>query len=172
VDLCGRAIISDNEEGLETIMIPFEDNLGIHLFKAYFSIYKYLKKTFSENDIDNMNPTRLGILLALADEDGLIMSRLGQKLFLEKSTMTGVIDKMEADGLVKRKSDENDRRALRIYMTPKARRLNDKIFHIINDAYQNLSGNLSPNEITSAVKVTKMIGQAAWEFSPGNDKKS
>ena len=153
-------------------MIQFENNLGIHLFKAYFSIYKYLKKTFSEHNIENMNPTRLGILLALADEDGLIMSKLGQKLFLEKSTMTGVIDKMESDSLVRRQSDENDRRALRIYLTPKAKRLNEKILRIINNAYQNLSGNLAPQEIASAVKVTKDIGQAAWEFTQGNDKKA
>ena len=106
-------------------MIRFEDNLGIHLFKAYFSIYKYLKKTFAEHQIDNMNPTRLGILLALADRDGVIMSKLGQKLFLEKSTMTGVIDKMEADGLVERRNDRADRRALRIYLTPRAKRLNE-----------------------------------------------
>ena len=93
-------------------MIRFEDILGIHLFKAYFSIYKYLKRTFSDHQIENMNPTRLGILLALADNDGVIMSKLGQRLFLEKSTMTGVIDKMEADGLVERRSDLSDRRAL------------------------------------------------------------
>ena len=153
-------------------IIPFEDNLGIHLFKAYFSIYKYLKKIFTENDIENMNPTRLGILLSLADEDGLIMSRLGQKLFLEKSTMTGVIDKMESDGLVKRQGDESDRRALRIFLTPKARQMNDEIFRIINDVYQSLSLELTPAEISTAVKVTKSIGGAAWEFSSPNSKQA
>jgi len=153
-------------------MLRFEDNLGIHLFKAYFSIYKYLKKVFTEHNIENMNPTRLGILLALADEDGLIMSRLGQKLFLEKSTMTGVIDKMESDGLVKRQTDENDRRALRIYLTPRAVRLNEVIFQVIDEAYSHLSVNLSPREIATAVKVTQMIGQAAFELAPGNEKKA
>ena len=153
-------------------MLRFENNLGIHLFKAYFSIYKYLIKVFVENDIENMNPTRLGILLALADEDGLIMSKLGQKLFLEKSTMTGVIDKMESDGLVERQSDENDRRALRIYLTPKAKRLNETIFHIIDEAYSKLSVNLTGKELAAAVKVTQMIGQAAYELAPGNEKKS
>lgn len=152
-------------------MIPFEDNLGIHLFKAYFSIYRYLKRTFSEHEIENMNPTRLGILLALAEEDGLIMSRLGQKLFLEKSTMTGVIDKIEADGLVERHNDEADRRALRIYLTPKARRLNERIFKIIDRVYQDLSGDLTPEELACSVKVTKWIGQAAYDLSAGNDRK-
>ncbi len=152
-------------------MIRFENNLGIHLFKAYFSIYKYLRKVFTENHIENMNPTRLGILLALADEDGLIMSRLGQKLFLEKSTMTGVIDKMEADGLVQRKSDENDRRALRIYLTPAAKRLNEVIFKIIDEAYGNLSVDLTAEEIATAVKVTQRVGQAAHDQVPGNEKK-
>ena len=153
-------------------MIRFDDNLGIHLFKAYFSIYKYLKRTFSEHDIENMNPTRLGILLALADKDGVIMSKLGQKLFLEKSTMTGVIDKMEADGLVERRNDQADRRALRIYLTSKAKRLNERIHGIIDKAYQDLSGNLTAQDLAISVKVSKQIGQAAHELSSNHEKKA
>jgi len=152
-------------------MIRFDENLGIHLFKAYFSIYKYLKKTFSDHQIENMNPTRLGILLALADQDGVIMSKLGQRLFLEKSTMTGVIDKMEADGLVERRSDQTDRRALRISLTPKAKRLNEKILKIIDKAYQDLRGELTPQDLATSVKVSKQIGQAAYELSSNNEKK-
>jgi len=152
-------------------MIRFDDNLGIHLFKAYFSIYKYLKRTFSDHHIENMNPTRLGILLALADQDGVIMSKLGQRLFLEKSTMTGVIDKMEADGLVERRSDRTDRRALRISLTPKAKRLNEKILKIIDKVYQDLSGDLTSEDLAASVKVSKQIGQAAYELSANNEKK-
>lgn len=151
-------------------MIRFEDNLGIHLFKAYFSIYKYLKKTFQENDVESLNPTRMGILLALADEDGLIMSKLGQKLFLEKSTMTGVIDKMEADGLVERKTVESDRRALRIYLTAKGKKLKENLLKIIDRAYADLRADLSMEELAIAVKVTKSIGQEAHELS-FNEKK-
>jgi DNA-binding MarR family transcriptional regulator len=99
------------------------------------------------------------------------MSKLGQKLFLEKSTMTGVIDKIEADGLVERRSDETDRRALRIYLTPKAKRMNERIFKIIDEVYQDLSGDLAPGELVCAVKVTKCIGQAAYDLSVGNDKR-
>ena len=152
-------------------MLRFDDNLGIHLFKAYFSIYKYLKRAFADQQIENMNPTRLGILLALADQDGLIMSKLGQRLFLEKSTMTGVIDKMEADGLVERRSDRTDRRALRIYLTPKAKRLNEKIFKIIDEVYEDLRGDLTTQELATSVKVSKQIGQAAYELCSNNEKR-
>jgi len=153
-------------------MIQFEDNLGIHLFKAYFSIYKYLKRTFADHQIENMNPTRLGILLALADRDGVIMSKLGQRLFLEKSTMTGVIDKMEADGLVIRCNDETDRRALRIYLTPKAKKLNERVVRIIDKMYSDLSGDLTAQDLATSVKVSKQIGQAAHDLSAGNEKKA
>jgi DNA-binding MarR family transcriptional regulator len=153
-------------------MIKFEDNLGIHLFKAYFSIYKYLKKVFQDNQMETLNPTRMGILLALAEHDGLIMSKLGRKLFLEKSTMTGVIDKMEADGLVRRKTVESDRRALRIYLTPKAKKLTEDLLSIIDRAYAELRSDLTLGEIAIAVRVTKTIGQAAYELSSGNDKKT
>jgi DNA-binding MarR family transcriptional regulator len=152
-------------------MVRFEENLGIHLFKAYFSIYKYLKKTFAEHDIENMNPTRLGILLALADQDGFIMSKLGRRLFLEKSTMTGVIDKMEADGLVERRSDRTDRRALRIYLTPKAKKLNERILKIVDKVYLDLKGDLTAQDLAISVKVSKQIGQAAHELSSNNEKK-
>jgi DNA-binding MarR family transcriptional regulator len=153
-------------------MIQFEDNLGIHLFKAYFSIYKYLKRTFADHQIENMNPTRLGILLALADRDGVIMSKLGQRLFLEKLTMTGVIDKMEADGLVIRCNDETDRRALRIYLTPKAKKLNERVVRIIDKMYSDLSGDLTAQDLATSVKVSKQIGQAAHDLSAGNEKKA
>lgn len=152
-------------------MLRFDDNLGIHLFKAYFSIYKYLKRAFADQQIENMNPTRLGILLALADRDGLIMSRLGQRLFLEKSTMTGVIDKMEADGLVERRSDRTDRRALRIYLTPKAKRLNERIFKIIDKVYEDLRGDLTVQELATSVKVSKQIGKAAYDLCSNNEKR-
>jgi DNA-binding MarR family transcriptional regulator len=153
-------------------MIKFDDNLGIHLFKAYFSIYKYLKKTFQDNEMEGLNPTRMGILLALADEDGLIMSKLGQKLFLEKSTMTGAIDRMEAEGLVERQTVETDRRALRIYLTPKGKKHTENLLRIIDRAYADLRSDLAPEEIIAAVKVTKSIGQAAHELSTGNEKKT
>ncbi len=152
-------------------MIRFEDNLGIHLFKAYFSIYKYLKRTFSDHHIENMNPTRLGILLALADQDGVIMSKLGRRLFLEKSTMTGVIDKMEADGLVNRRTDKTDRRAVHIYLTEEAKKLNERVLKIIDEIYSDLSGDLSAQEVATSVKVSKQIGQAAYDLSVGNEKK-
>jgi DNA-binding MarR family transcriptional regulator len=99
------------------------------------------------------------------------MSKLGQRLFLEKSTMTGVIDKMEADGLVQRRSDLSDRRALRIYLTPKAKRLNERIFKIIDKAYSELSGDLTAQDLATSVKVSKRIGQAAHDLSANNDKK-
>jgi DNA-binding MarR family transcriptional regulator len=85
--------------------------------------------------------------------------------------MTGVIDKMEADGLVERKSDQADRRALRISLTPKAKRLNEKILKIIDRAYQDLRGDLTPQELATSVKVSKQIAQAAHELSTNNEKK-
>ena len=85
--------------------------------------------------------------------------------------MTGVIDKMEGDGLVERRSDLSDRRALRIYLTPKAKRLNERILKIIDKAYGELSRDVSAQDLAASVKVSKKIGQAAHDLSANNDKK-
>ncbi len=52
-----------------------------------------------------------------------------------------------------------------------ARRLNERIFRIIDEVYGDLSGDLTPGELACAVKVTKFIGQTAYDLSVGNDKR-
>jgi MarR family transcriptional regulator for hemolysin len=78
---------------------------------------------------------------------------------------------MEADGLVERRNDQTDRRALRICLTPKAKKLNDRILKIIDRAYNDLSGDLTAQDLATSVKVSKQIGQAAHELSSNNEKK-
>ena len=42
---------------------------------------------------------------------------LGRRAGLEPSTMTGLLDRMERDGLVERRADAADRRVLQVFLT-------------------------------------------------------
>jgi MarR family transcriptional regulator, transcriptional regulator for hemolysin len=59
----------------------------------------------------------LGVLLRLADADGLTQAELSRRQRVEAPTMSRMIDRLERDGLVERRADPDDRRASRIALT-------------------------------------------------------
>ena len=52
---------------------------------------------------------------------------MAEKLGLEGPTIIPIIDKLEKDGFVTRKTDKNDRRNIRIFLTEKATSLLDSM---------------------------------------------
>jgi DNA-binding MarR family transcriptional regulator len=62
-----------------------------------------------------------GVILALADEDGLPAGALALKLGVKAPTMTRTIGRMEAQGFVVRKADADDARLTKVYLTEAGR---------------------------------------------------
>lgn len=65
------------------------------------------------------------VLCCLWEEDGLATSSIGDKLQQVGGTLTGVIDRMEERGLVRRERDPRDRRIWRIWLTDAGKELQD-----------------------------------------------
>lgn len=60
-------------------------------------------------------------LLELWEEDGLSQKQLVARLDIEQATMANTLTRMERDGLIRRQTDETDRRVQRIWLTDAAR---------------------------------------------------
>jgi MarR family transcriptional regulator, organic hydroperoxide resistance regulator len=56
-------------------------------------------------------------LVALSSKDGQTVSELGEKLHLESNTLTPLIKRLEAAGLVTRTRDKHDERVVRLGLT-------------------------------------------------------
>lgn len=65
-------------------------------------------------------------LLVLWERDDLSVKALGERLFLDSGTITPMIKRLEARGLVSRKRDEEDERQVRIRLTAEGRALKQK----------------------------------------------
>jgi DNA-binding MarR family transcriptional regulator len=59
------------------------------------------------------------ILAHLSRNDGMIQSDLANVLDLGKAALGGLIDRLEASSFIERRSDDNDRRVKRIFLTAK-----------------------------------------------------
>jgi len=65
-------------------------------------------------------------IIALWEEDGQTVKALGEKLFLEPSTMTPMLKRLEVMGYVTRERDSADERNVRIHITDAGRALREK----------------------------------------------
>ena len=65
----------------------------------------------------NITAIQAMVIRFLHDEDGVTSIELGKKTELDSSTMTGILDRLEAAGLIARKDNPDDRRSIRIFLT-------------------------------------------------------
>lgn len=106
-----------------------------------------LKKGFTEAGVDHVKPAYLSVLLSLYIEDGLKVVELARRAGLETSTMTGLLDRMERDGLVVRSPDPLDRRAYRINLTEEGRRVKDPVAKTTQKILDKVFAGISPEEL-------------------------
>lgn len=67
------------------------------------------------------------VLARLDRAEGLKQSELAEMLDLQPITLTRLLDRLAENGLIERRADPNDRRANRLYLTPAARPLLNKL---------------------------------------------
>ena len=66
------------------------------------------------------------VLIALYDEDDQTVGGLGDKLFLDSSTLTPLLKRMEAMGHLTRQRDPEDERQVRVRLTPQGRSVRER----------------------------------------------
>lgn len=68
-------------------------------------------------------------LVHLAANEGISQVHLAERADLEPMSLVRILDHMEAEGLVERRNDPQDRRARCLYLKAKAKPLLDEIWH-------------------------------------------
>ncbi len=63
------------------------------------------------------------VMLVLWEQDGLTVSALGERLFLDSGTLTPLLKRMEQSGLVSRQRSVEDERRVEVRLTPDGRKL-------------------------------------------------
>jgi DNA-binding MarR family transcriptional regulator len=74
------------------------------------------------------------------------MSELGAILGLAKSSLTGLVDRTERNGLVRREPDQEDTRAVRVALTPHGSRLAAEFYAETCRRIERLPAGLSASE--------------------------
>jgi len=97
-----------------------DNQLCFALYSASLAMTKVYKPL-----LDGMGLTypQYLVMLALWEQDGATVSALGERLSLDSGTLTPLLKRMEAAGLLQRERSAEDERRVVITLTPEGRRL-------------------------------------------------
>jgi DNA-binding MarR family transcriptional regulator len=111
----------------------------------------------------NRNGYLVLMSLELSGPGSMILGRLAQELIVHPTTITLAVDKLEADGFVKKTPHENDRRAIRVAITRRGRALAKRVTADLQAAGFGL-GDLSDAETTRLYNAVNAVRRSVGDI--------
>ena len=88
------------------------------------------------------------VLRVLGEHGTVETGRVAREAFILGPSLTGVLSRMERDGLIQRERDPSDQRRTVVQATPKGLKLVDRLSHTIEAHYQWLEKSLGKQKLT------------------------
>jgi DNA-binding MarR family transcriptional regulator len=86
------------------------------------------------------------VLQALHEQEGLTHSALAERLQVTPATITKMIQRMERAGFVTRRSDPEDQRVSRVYLTDAGRAIQSKVRRALRELEAEVFAGFTPEE--------------------------
>ncbi len=87
------------------------------------------------------------VLTTLTEREGLSQQELAARLYVTKGNISGLIDRLVANGLVERRALEGDRRSHAIHLTPAGREMARRGIEAQRDFVAQTFGRVAPDRL-------------------------
>lgn len=98
-----------------------------------------------------MTRAQWAVLKRLERNEGLKQSELAEMLDLQPITLTRLVDRLCDNGLIERRADPNDRRAKRLFLTPAAQPLMDRLDTLGRELMESILAGSTPQQTDAAI---------------------
>ncbi|MCI8864170.1 MAG: MarR family transcriptional regulator [Lachnospiraceae bacterium] len=118
---------------------------------------RIFERILSERNIDAFNGAQGRILYVLWQEDGISLKETASRTGLATTTLTSMVDRMEASGLVSRTPDSNDHRKTLLTLTEKAKGLQKDYEAVSRQMASIVYDGFSPDEVRTCEALLSRI---------------
>ncbi len=132
-------------------MAKYEDCILFLLSKAYQKAFGNFKKRLQEY---GLTPVQSLVLMTISEEEGLSAGDIGKRLVLDYATLSGVLDRLAEGGWIIKGTSDEDKRLLKIYLTPKAREMTGIILKERDGLNEDI---LSPLKLEERILLKRML---------------
>ena len=142
-------------------LLKLSNQICFPLYACGKEIVRKYKPFLDEFDLTY---TQYIVLLVLWENDHLSVKDIGEKLYLDSGTLTPLLNKLEAKGLINKDKDKEDGRGLVISLTEKGQALKKDIIHVPQSISKCV--NLTEEE---AVTLYRLLYKTLGGFADDND---
>jgi DNA-binding MarR family transcriptional regulator len=137
------------------------NDLGEHIC---FNVGRVMRRVYEHYDSRlspfNLTTPQYMVFNALWIGDGITIGELGQRVALDGSTITGILDRMEKTGYVERRPNAEDRRSALVYLTEKAREVGPRIISFADELDAAIRKEFSVQDMAVFERVLRKLGQS------------
>ncbi|HEU0065220.1 MAG TPA: MarR family transcriptional regulator [Flavisolibacter sp.] len=124
--------------------------------KASIAIARRLQRKFNQSGI-NLTIEQWSVLYHLWKQDGASQQELCNATFRDKPSITRLIDNLEKSGLVKRVSDEKDRRINKVHLTAIAQKLQEQTMQIAEETLNEALEGVPADQVNLCKEVLQKV---------------
>jgi DNA-binding MarR family transcriptional regulator len=129
-----------------------------------FNVGRVMRRVYEHYDSRlspfNLTTPQYMVFNALWPGDGITIGELGQRVALDGSTITGILDRMEKSGYVERRPNAEDRRSALVYLTQKAREVGPRIISFADELDATIRKDFSAQDMAVFERVLRKLGQS------------
>lgn len=124
--------------------MKLEECINYLLTGAQHIVFQEMKKELKDYDL---TPIQYGVLKCIWEKELNNPKEIANQLGIENSTISGILERMEAKELIKREIDPNDRRYIQVFLTEKARKLEMPVNETVKKVNETVLKNFNEKEI-------------------------
>ena len=93
--------------------------------------------------------------------DKLTQRELASRIGIEEATLAGLLDRLQTDRWIERKTSEHDRRCKTVHLQPRSKKVLAQIFETAHELRQELIGDIPAAELETCMHVLARIRDKA-----------
>ena len=141
-------------------MDRIENCISFQIGKAAQQVSRRAKELLAPYGV---TPVQYAILKCLDEAEGMSGAELGARIVLDSASITGLVDRMVALGLLARRPDDSDRRVQRLYLTARSKAQQTDLDKAMDQLNREAAGILGTSDKRFAPLLRKLGDRDYWK---------
>ncbi len=133
-----------------------EQSFGYQLARANRTLVNRINRAFVQAGHE-LTIEQWGLMKDISLNDGLPQAHLVDCACKDKTSVTRLLEGLERRDLVRRATDEHDRRQKKVFLTASGNALLDELFPIVKAAQVGVTSGISSDDLATVRKVLRQV---------------
>ena len=137
-------------------MMSLDNCINYLLTGAQHNVFQYMKKNLSQF---GLTPIQYGVLGCIWEFDMHNPKEIAEHMGIENSTISGILERMENKGLIKRTIDSSDRRYIHIELTEQSKELEVPVRTVVEKVDKRVMSQFTKEEVIKIKEILRRINK-------------